>query len=139
MTAAPPPARSPGRALLARLLRFGAVGGIATLIYAAVAYSLTRFAGLGAVLASVAGYGVAGVWGYVGHRYFTFRSTDRHVADAPRFIAAQLLGVGIAVAAPYLMTDLWHAPPLAPILVTCIAVPLLNFVILDLLVFRSRR
>ena len=127
------------RDLLARLARFGSVGVIATLIYAAVAYSLTRFADLGAVLASVVAYAVAGVFAYVGHKRFTFRSTGSHADDAPRFIAAQLLGVGVATATPFLLTDLWRAPPIAPILFTCVAVPVLNFVVLNLLVFKSGR
>ena len=127
------------RQVVARLLRFGSVGVIATLIYAAVAWSLGRYAGVGAVLASILAYGVAGLFAYVGHKRFTFRSTGSHADDAPRFIAAQLLGIGIATAAPYVLTVRLHAPALAPILFTCVAVPLLNYLVLDLLVFRSGR
>ena len=49
------------------------------------------------------------------------------------------MGIGVATAAPYVLTVRLHAPALAPILFTCVAVPLLNYLVLDLLVFRSGR
>ncbi len=127
--------RLPAFGLIGKLLRFGGVGGAATLVYAGLAWGLAAL-GAGATLASVLAYTLAALFAYVGHKRITFRSDKPHAAEVPRFAAAQLLGLAVATGAPLILSGRLHLPAWVPILTTCIAVPILNFVILDRLVFR---
>jgi putative flippase GtrA len=122
----------------ARLVRFGSVGIAATLLYAAVAWSLTAGARIGAAPASVLAYGLAGMFSYLGHKRFTFRSSAAHAAEAPKFIVASMLGAGVATAAPLVLTDRLGLPPIVAIAFACVVIPLMNYLILDLLVFARR-
>lgn len=126
--------RPKARELLGKLVRFGSVGAAATLVYAGLAAGFGVL-GLNATPSSVLAYVCAAVFAYLGHKRVTFRSPAAHAAEAPRFAAASLLGLAVAALAPILLTDRLHLPRLAPILATCIGVPLLNFLILDQLVF----
>jgi putative flippase GtrA len=122
--------------LLGRLVRFGSVGVAATILYAALAAGFGVW--LDATPASVLAYACAAVFGYLAHKRITFRSDGAHAAEVPKFAAASALGLGVAALAPIVLTDRLHLPRLAPILGTCVAVPVLNFLILDQLVFRRR-
>jgi len=121
---------------LPRLMRFGVVGVGCAILYAALAWMLTTQGGVAAVPASAAAYAAAGVVSYLGQKLFTFRSDAPHADAAPRFLAVFLVGVAIATAAPLLMTDRLHLPPLAAIVFTCGVVPLINYAVLGRLVFR---
>jgi|WetSurMetagenome_2_1015567.scaffolds.fasta_scaffold447173_2 putative flippase GtrA len=129
--------RSEARSLLGKLVRFGSVGVAATLIYAALAaaFGLLR---IGATPSSILAYALAAVFGYLGHKRITFRSGAAHAVELPKFIVASAVGLGVAALAPIILTDRLHLPRAAPILATCVAVPLLNFLILDQLVFARR-
>jgi len=120
----------------ARLFRFGSVGVAATLLYAAIAWGLTAGARMGAAPASLTAYAMAGVFSYLAQKRFTFRSSAAHGDAAPRFIAASLVGAGIAAAAPLILTDQLRLPAFVAIAVTCGLVPLMNYLVLDRLVFR---
>lgn len=123
--------------LVARLLRFAWVGGAATVIYAGLAWAFGRL-GAGAIAASLMAYVLAAVFAYVGHKRVTFRSGRAHAEEAPRFIAACALGAAIAAAAPLVLTNALRLPGFVAIGFTCLAVPALNFLVLDLLVFGRR-
>jgi putative flippase GtrA len=121
---------------LPRLIRFGVVGVGCAALYAALAWGLTTIGGMSPVAASVAAYSVAGVASYLGQKLFTFQSDAPHADAAPRFLAVFLVGIAIATAAPLLMTERMHLPPLAAIVFTCGVVPLVNYGVLGSLVFR---
>jgi putative flippase GtrA len=121
-----------------RLARFGVVGVGCALLYAVLAWSLTTWAGLPATTASVAAYAMAGVASYLGQKLFTFRSDARHADAAPRFLALFAVGAAIAAAAPLLLTQRLGLPPMVAIVFTCVAVPLINYLVLGRLVFRDR-
>jgi len=129
---------SPAPSEIFRLARFGVVGVGCSVLYAVLAWSLTTWAGLPATTASVAAYALAGVPSYLGQKLFTFRSKARHTDAAPRFLALFAVGAAIAAAAPLLLTQRLGLPPLVAIVFTCIAVPLINYVLLGRLVFRAR-
>jgi len=122
---------------LPQLIRFGVVGVGCAALYAALAWAGTEIGGLTAVASSMAAYAVAGVVSYLGQKLFTFQSDRPHADAAPRFLAVFLVGVAIAAAAPLLMTDRLHLPPLAAIVFTCVAVPLINYAVLSRLVFHQ--
>lgn len=123
---------------IARLMRFGVVGVGCAVLYALLAWSLTALAGLTAPAASLAAYAVAGVASYLGQKLFTFRSDARHAEAAPRFLLLFAVGAAIAATAPLLLTERLRLPPIVAIAFTCGAVPLINYVVLGRLVFRSR-
>jgi putative flippase GtrA len=124
------------RAQAARLLRFGLVGALATLAYAVLAETFAR-AGLGPVTASVAAYLAAGVVSYLGHKRVTFRSGGAHTHELPRFILTLGLGIAVAAAAPAVLTKWLGLPQIAATVFTCVAAPVLSYVALSLVVFRT--
>lgn len=123
-----------------RLSRFAAIGAAATLIYAVAAFCLSGGLGitiLPAAPASLAAYFIAAIFSYWGHKYVTFLSGGAHVFEAPRFLALTALGLGFAWLLPTILVDGAGLPPAVPIAVTCILVPIVNYVVLDRWVFAS--
>ncbi|MEM9569906.1 MAG: GtrA family protein [Pseudomonadota bacterium] len=86
------------RSIIARWFRFGAVGGVATLIHAAVLFILVEHVRIGAKSATVLGYTTAGVAAYFGHYYITFRATDPHRQAFPGFAISAMSGAALNVA-----------------------------------------
>ncbi len=124
-----------------RLSRFALIGAAATAIYAATAAVLS--AGfdplLPATTASVCAYALAALVSYAGHKYVTFGSAGAHVFEAPRFVAVTAMGIAFAGILPKLMVDGAGLEPLVPIAVTCIVVPVVNYVVLERWVFGQAR
>ncbi|RUU29181.1 GtrA family protein [Mesorhizobium sp. M6A.T.Ce.TU.016.01.1.1] len=123
-----------------RLSRFALIGIASTLIYAACAFLLSRgqaTAGLPAALTSFAAYAIAALFSYTGHKYFTFISGGSHAMELPRFLLLTASGLAVAVALPGLLTQMLGVPASVPILLTCIAVPVINYVVLGRWVFRG--
>jgi len=127
----------PRRPDLAKLVRFGVVGIGCAGLYAVLAWTLTASAGLASVPSSMVAYAVAGVVSYAGQKLFTFQSGAPHAEAAPRFVAVFLVGIAIATAAPLLLTERLHLPPVIAIIFTCGVVPLINYGVLGRLVFRE--
>lgn len=125
-----------GLTRLRRPVTFMLVGGMATLLYAALATLGTQLTALPSSLVSLLAYALAACCSYLAHRFFTFNVTGSH-GDAPaRFATLSLAGYGIAFAAPLILSDGLGWSPVWPIAVTCIAVPLFNAWALSRLVFR---
>lgn len=89
-------------------------------------------------MASLVAYAVAAIFSYLGHKFFTFMSAGSHRFEAPRF--AVLTGCGLAVAylLPALLVGQFGLPVSVPILLTCILIPVVNFVVLDRWIFSGR-
>jgi putative flippase GtrA len=118
-----------------RLFRFTSVGIASTLCYAIIALALTSWFHRSAVEASIVAYAIAALLSYFGHRLITFRSKGDHLREAPRFGALVLCGYALALAIPLLFGQILHWPPVASILLTCIAIPLANYVLMARVVF----
>ena len=86
---APGAARAGG----ARLLRFAAVGGLATLVHVTVAMATRAGLALPDLVANFAGFAVAVLVSYTGHGRWTFAVPARHGAHLPRFVLTALLGL----------------------------------------------
>src|SRR5688572_8010680 len=86
---------APGRALLGRLLRFGLVGGLATVTHAGVALAALSLFRQAPLLANFSGFCVAFVVSFCGHALFTFRS-GLSLARALRFSAVALASVSLS-------------------------------------------
>lgn len=126
-----------GRSESARILRFAAIGGLSTLIYAVLTLALSDRHGLGmpVTIASMAGYGAGAVFSYCGHRFVTFMSDGAVGFEVPRFAVATAIGFLLSLALAAVLTDIAGLSPSVPVALSSILVPALNFVLLRKFVF----
>ena|SRR5437879_2151852 len=94
-----------GDGVLKRLVRFGAVGVVATGIQYVVLIALVHGAGYGPTLASALGFTVSAVVNYILNYYFTFRSQRRHGPAVARFVA--LAGTGLIINSVLMQVLVW--------------------------------
>lgn len=120
----------------AKLFRFAAVGVLSTLLYAAL--TLTLSATLPTGVASVLAYCAGAAFSYAGHKFFTFVSTGTHRVEAPRFAVLTVAGLTFSFVTAALLSDLLGLPASVPVALNCVAVPALNFLILNRWVFEAR-
>lgn len=71
--------------LLGELIRFGFVGGLATLTHFLVASALFAWTPTGIYVANLAGFLVAVAVSFLGHRNLTFKAKDAGRASAVKF------------------------------------------------------
>ncbi|TPI35949.1 GtrA family protein [Mesorhizobium sp. B3-1-9] len=128
-----------GRSESARILRFAAIGGVSTLIYAGVTLALSDRDGFGmpATVASIAGYGTGAVFSYCGHRFVTFMSDGAVGFEIIRFACATAIGFLLTVGLTVVLADVVGLPALVPVAMACTLVPALNFIILRQFVFTA--
>jgi putative flippase GtrA len=125
-----------------RVSRFALVGAGATLVYAMAASLLSGAFGaalMPAASASLAAYAIAAVFSYAGHKYMTFTSDGAHRLEVPRFAALTGLGLVFAWMLPLVLVDGMDFGPAIPIALTCVTVPVVNYVVLDRWVFSGHR
>lgn len=118
-----------------RLARLILVGGIATLLYAALSFAGTAALGLPLTHASPLAYGLASIWSYAGHRWLTFGDRRPAKRAALRFSVLTVAGYGAAAAIPALVDGLLGGPPWLAILAVCVAIPAANYAILSRHIF----
>lgn len=80
------------RAEVGRLMRFGLVGGAATLLHLCVAMSLHFGLDVSVQLANSIAFGTAFFVSFLGHHRFSFRSARSHRQTFPVFVASAGLG-----------------------------------------------
>ena len=122
-----------------RLARFALIGVGSTLLYAVLAFAFGALPEFGAISSSLAAYAIAAVFSYSGHKFVTFASAGTHKDEAPRFFLATGLGLAIATAIPWLVTGVLGFWPWIAVVLTCVCVPIANFIILDKWVFAKQR
>lgn len=120
-----------------RPLTLLAVGGGATIGYAALAFLGSALTPLPASIVSLLAYAAAGLFSYHAHRALTFSVEGSHGAAPLRFIALGAVGYGVAFGLPLLLTDAMGHPAGLAIGLTCIVAPLLNGWAMARFVFRS--
>ena len=121
---------------LKRLATFATVGAAATIGYAIIAGGLVFFA-VKPLYASLIAYGICASGSYLGHKRFTFGSPQRHAIEAPRFFAATLIGLAVAVGMPILYARFFGPSPWFAILATCVLAPVLSYLLSQRFVFRA--
>lgn len=124
-----------GRSEPARILRFAAIGGLSTVIYAVGTLALSDRFGLPAAVGSVVAYGAGAVFSYCGHRFVTFMSDGAVGFEIVRFACATAAGFLLSVGLAAILTDLAGFPSSVPVALVSILVPVLNFVVLRKFVF----
>lgn len=118
-----------------RPVRFLVTGIGATLLYALLAAAFSAAMPMKPALGSVLAYALAAAFSYTGHKYFTFVSSGAHRFEAPRFAVLTLIGLATSFALPAVLSEGLGLPAQVPIALTCLFVPLVNYVVLRHWVF----
>lgn len=92
--------------MMARLLRFGCVGALATAVQYAALLVLVRGVGFDPVLASSIGFCLSLGLNYALNYRFTFRSNQRHHATVSRFASLAAIGFLLNTVIVTLLADL---------------------------------
>ncbi|MEM8561322.1 MAG: GtrA family protein [Pseudomonadota bacterium] len=120
------------------LVRFAFVGTAATFTHYFAALIATAF--LSVYLSNLLGFLSAVVISYFGHQRYSFRlsgSAVSHQSQAPKFILGSLGGLLMSYVVLLIAERLIHAPNWLALLAAAFLVPLYNFFINKLFVFRS--
>jgi putative flippase GtrA len=118
--------------MLGQLFRFGLVGGLSTLVYAAVYWPLATYV-VHPLIAVVLGFAVAVVFGYILHSNWSFRGHGKQERDATtqtKFVLVQLFGMVLNGVFTWVLTGpLFHGPTWWPLLPAMTITPLATFVL----------
>lgn len=123
----------------AKALRFGVVGVLNGLVYAAVTSALVVGLGMAPVPASVLGYCASVPLGFLGHRRFAFRSDGHWSAEAARFAFTQALNITVTALSMQAATQWLGGAYYWGMAAAVVLVPIANFLVLNLWVFRDQR
>lgn len=124
------------RRQLIELLRFGAVGGIATLVHALV--YLLALPVLAPQAANLAGFSGAVAFSYFGHRYFSFRVQDARDArpkSGQRFVIVSAVGYVLNAGLVLISDKVLGAPELG-FWAIALVTPVVTFLLLKFWAFR---
>lgn len=124
---------------LVRLGWFVCIGGATTLSYAALAWLLTVPLGWWPAAASAFAYALCSLGSFAGHKIFTFKSRAPVQGEISRYGATTALGYGLAIVLPLVMTQWLGLDPRIAIVLVCTTSSALNFVLLNLFVFKARQ
>jgi putative flippase GtrA len=131
-----------GRYWAYQLMRFGTVGGAATLTHAGVYYYLAAGELLTPFLANFAAYAVAFSISFIGHRHWTFgdaRRDRRNNYAIFRFLSVSLSGLAINSTAVLLFVNLLGWPHWTPLIVIVGITPIFTFLLNRFWVFYTLR
>jgi putative flippase GtrA len=121
-----------GRYWIHQIMRFGMVGGAATLTHAGVYYYLVAGKLLTPLLANFAAYAVAFSVSFIGHRHWTFgdaRKDRRNNYAIFRFLSVSLSGLAINSAAVLLLVNFLRLPEWTPLIVIVGMTPIFTFLL----------
>ncbi len=121
-----------GREMLGQLVRFGIVGAVSTLIYAAVYVPLTYyvFPGARAVLAVPFAFAVAVACGFPLHSLWSFRGHGvrrRGAAQPMKFVTVQGFGLALNALFTWVITGPLHGHTLLPLIPVVTITPIATF------------
>lgn len=122
--------------LLAKAIRFCAIGVLSGAVYAAVTAALVSGLGAAPIPASIAGYCAAIPVNFLGHRQFSFRSYGRWSTDAVRYVLAHGLNMLVTAGSMYATTAWLKQAYYWGMAAAVILVPIANFAFMNLWVFR---
>jgi len=121
--------------LAGKLIRFGAVGGTSTVLFAVLTWLLVDKAGMHPVLATVVAYLLLLAPNFAAHKYFTFGSKGEVASESGKFLVVHGLNIGLSAGG---MAVISHAQLdyRWGILFSAIAVPVIVFIVMNFWVFR---
>lgn len=118
-----------------RWIRFGLVGGAATLSYALLGLLFVNVWALPVLAGNALAYLISFFVSYWGQSAWTFRAKSGHKSMLPRFAATQALGLGLNSAIVWLLTGLGLAYELA-MPAAVVLVPVIVYLLCKYWVFR---
>ena len=121
---------------LGRLVRFGIVGVLASVMYAGVASFIVEFGIGNPVMATIAGQLCAALVSYFGHQRFSFVVASTHSIFAWRFMLIFVLTFVMNVGITWLLTANFGISPRVTIAVVTVLIPITNFFCNRFWVFR---
>jgi putative flippase GtrA len=123
--------------LIGQLVRFAIVGGLSTVVYAIVYWPLATYV-IPPVLASVAGFLVAVVFGYVFHSRWSFKGHEAEggVGTQAKFIAVQSVGMAMNAGFTWVFTGPLQQPTWVPLIPVVLVTPFVTFAMNRYLVFK---
>ena len=136
--------------LLAKLVRFGFIGGLSGTIWLTLSLltldnlgvnitALVAGLGIDPVPASVAGYCASVPASFLGHRRFSFRSNGHWTWEAVRFVVAQALNIAVTAGSMHAAVHWFGSAWWWGMVAAVILVPIANFVFMNLWVFRNQQ
>lgn len=125
-------------ALLHRLIRFGAVGLFNTLAYFVLANALHYALGVPTAYVSYLAYFALVPVSFLGHKRITFETKGRTLQEFSKFVLIQAVNL-VIIALANLTANRMAAPGWASFAIISIAIPSINFVVLQIWVFAERR
>lgn len=96
--------------LARQLVRFVAVGAVATVVHYTILIALVELGGAAPVLSTTAGYAAGTVVSYILNRRYTFKSNAPHLASFPKFVALNAVGMLLngAIVAALISFGVWY-------------------------------
>ncbi|WP_218630078.1 GtrA family protein [Sedimentimonas flavescens] len=124
--------------MVGQLIRFGGVGGIATLVHVLMAMALQGPLALPPLQANFGGFCAALLISYIGHARITFDADLRHAPQFVRFVTIALIGLATSSTTVWLIDTRLGAGFGIAMAAVAVLVPLMTFVTLRLWVFTGR-
>lgn len=110
-----------------QIVRFGAVGVSAALLHAGIFVLAIAQAGFTAVGANTLAFGIAFVFAYIGHRFWTFRPSQGSEqlvgATLVKFFTVAITGYGLNTLIAWLVVDRSGHDPFWALLVMLVVTP----------------
>ena len=96
--------------LARQIVRFVAVGAVATVVHYSILIALVELAGVAPVVSTTVGYAGGTVVSYILNRRYTFKSNASHLASFPKFVALNVVGMLLnsAIFAALMGLGIWY-------------------------------
>lgn len=122
-------------AWLGQVLRFGAVGTIATALHASVAYAYLIAGHDSALAANLLGFLASFTWSFAGNAYWVFHFNGSLLKVFPRFLAFSICGLALATAISF-ASDACGLNPYWALCLVVLTIPTFSYFANRLIVFR---
>lgn len=120
-----------------RIVRFGLIGVLSSLIYAVIVIIAVKGFGLEEVVASIIGYAAAIPVNFIGQKYYTFRSERPARQELLQYILVQAFNLGMAALIAYAV-DRAGLNVYLGIVAVIMVIPAITYLLLKLAVFVPR-
>lgn len=127
--------REPELDLIRQVIRYGSVGGLATLLHVCIAIVLRESAELSPLQANFSGFMCATMLSYLGHSLFTFSRAIRQADQFARFLVAGLVSLGSSTFLVWFLSDRMSVEFTLAMLAVGAIVPMLTYLVLRFWVF----
>jgi len=122
---------------IAQVVRFAAVGVIASAVYAGVVLIAIRKFGISSALAGAIGYIVAIPVSFVGQKRWTFRAQGTQYIEFRGFVVVQAANTALSALAMLISTDVLGLNPFVGIIVIVLVLPTMTYFVLSRKVFNK--